>query len=70
MKQQSVDMQIPLNDITDRIAEPPKWWFNGIPRYCDYHPRHARGESIKLLVRVVCLYCMRVFDTAIRFRTH
>jgi hypothetical protein len=58
-------MHVPLMDITDRIAEPPKWWLNGVPRYRDYHPEHARGQNTQLLVRVCCQNCQRVFDTAI-----
>lgn len=52
-------------DITDRIAEPPKWWGKGVPRYCDFHPRHARYGRTVLLVRVACQRCGRRFDTAI-----
>lgn len=58
-------MHVPLMDITDRIAEPPIWWLNGVPRYCDYHPRDASLLRTQLLVRVCCEYCRRVFDTGI-----
>lgn len=52
-------------DITDRIAEPPKWWGKGVPRYCDFDPHRARYGRTVLLVRVACQACGRQFDTAI-----
>ncbi|WP_138995749.1 hypothetical protein [Sphingomonas sp. PAMC 26621] len=57
-------MYYPLMDITDRISEPPKWWFQGIPRYCDYHPSEAAYAPTNLLVKTRCEYCNSEFDVA------
>lgn len=56
-----------LNDITDRIPEPPKWWLEGIPRYCDYHPSHFFCPPTQALVHVRCLGCYQGFDVAYGF---
>lgn len=61
-------MHYPLMDITDRIPEPPKWWLDGIPRYCEYHPGMFAFYKTNLLVRICCQHCHRVFDTAVRTR--
>ncbi len=58
-------MHYPLMDITDRIPEPPTWWLDGIPRYCEYHPDTATFAPTNLLVRVCCQQCRRMFDVAI-----
>jgi len=58
-------MHYPLMDITDRISEPPTWWLNGIPRYCEYAPDRATFARTNMLVRVCCQQCRRAFDVAI-----
>ena len=33
------------SDITERIAETPKWWDeNGAPRYMEFEPRRAANQ--------------------------
>ncbi|HEX8055278.1 MAG TPA: hypothetical protein VF481_01345 [Novosphingobium sp.] len=56
-----------LSDITDRIPDPPRWWSRGIPRYCDFHPRHTlpSGTGLMLLLHVECQACEMKFDVAI-----
>lgn len=58
-------MHYPLMDITDRISEPPTWWLNGIPRYCEYAPDRATFARTNMLVRVCCQQCRRAFAVAI-----
>ena len=59
-------MHIELLDITDRIPEPPKWWINGIPRYCEFTPDRADTFAPTiLLVRSECQQCQKVFDVAL-----
>ena len=56
-----------LNDITERISEAPKWWLEGVPRYCDYHPTRFRSPPTQALVRVNCLGCYQAFEVAYGF---
>jgi hypothetical protein len=58
-------MHYPLMDITNRISEPPTWWLDGIPRYCEYDPDKATFTRTNILVRVCCQQCRRAFDVAI-----
>ncbi len=58
-------MYYPLMDITDRIPEPPKWWLEGIPRYCEYDPDEFTYYETNFLVRIGCQYCRRAFDVAV-----
>lgn len=60
-----------LNDITDRIAEPPLWWMQGVPRYRKFEPYHIGGIGfIVLLVRTECLSCRKAFDVVIATSEH
>ena len=56
-------------DITDRIDEPPSWWVDGIPRYCEYHPHHASMRPIELLVRATCSQCSLTFLISVGSQT-
>jgi hypothetical protein len=39
------------SDITERIAETPKWWDeNGVPRYAEFEPRRAATGCFNLAV--------------------
>jgi hypothetical protein len=60
-------MKIAYTDIIDRISDPPKWWdANGVPRYCDFHPRHAGIYiDVALLVLITCQACGRSFHVGI-----
>jgi len=55
------------DDITERIAEPPKWWDEqGVPRYGDYGPHaiwniYARETA---LVEIACSWCWDHFEVA------
>lgn len=31
-------MHLDYSDITDRISEAPRWWLDGVPRYCEFSP--------------------------------
>lgn len=56
-------MRQSYSDITDRIAEPPKWWDEfGVPRYCDFEPR-ALGDIYTqegALLEIACFACRRI----------
>jgi len=50
-------MKIPYDDILNRIAERPKWWLDGVPRYDDFRPEDATiyGRRVLLVhTRCVC----------------
>lgn len=56
------------DDITSRIAEPPKWWDeNGVPRYCEFHPNAVPDiycdEAV--LFGVTCQGCETRFKVAL-----
>jgi len=55
------------SDITERIAEPPKWWDEyGVPRYAEYD--HYQVANIyaqeTALVEIACSACWRHFEVA------
>ena len=55
------------SDITDRIAEPPKWWDeHGVPRYGEFSPYGVAsiyaGEVA--LVEIACQACADHFNVA------
>jgi hypothetical protein len=55
-------------DITERIAETPKWWDeNGVPRYEDFEPRRAANiYAIEVvLLDIACFMCLRRFQVAL-----
>ena len=54
-------------DITERIAEPPKWWDEqGVPRYADYSPYLIWNiyASETALVEIACSACWHRFQVA------
>ena len=54
------------SDILERIPEPPKWWFQGIPRYSEFSPdlvRYSSGEVA--LIETQCQQCHYPFDVAV-----
>lgn len=56
------------NDITDRIAEPPKWWDeNGVPRYVEFSPyRAANVYAVEVVwLQIACACCLRQFQVAL-----
>lgn len=51
-------------DITERIAEAPKWWDeNAVPRYCDFSPEERANiyTNEVALVEVRCQGCAKLF---------
>lgn len=55
-------------DITDRIAEIPKWWDeNGVPRYVAFEPYHAANiYAVEVvLLDIACFMCTRRFQVAL-----
>jgi hypothetical protein len=32
---------IVYSDIIDRVSETPRWWLDGVPRYCDFSPERV-----------------------------
>jgi hypothetical protein len=57
---------VSYDDILSRIAEPPKWWSGGVPRYLDFTPEAAGvyGAEV-LLVRSACQLCHAIYDIAV-----
>jgi hypothetical protein len=56
------------SDITDRIAETPKWWDeNGVPRYVEFEPRRAANiYAVEVvLLDIACSMCLRRFQVAL-----
>jgi hypothetical protein len=56
------------SDITDRIAEPPKWWDeNGVPRYVEFDPHQAANiYAVEVvLLDIACFMCLRRFQVAL-----
>src|SRR5579864_2676618 len=54
-------------DITERIAEPPKWWDEyGVPRYAEYGPYQVANIYAQetALVEIACSACWRHFEVA------
>jgi hypothetical protein len=59
-------VQPDYSDILSRIAEPPLWWFNGVPRYEPFAPRNLSvGPEENALVLVACQGCDRQFVVGI-----
>ncbi len=55
-------MFIKHDDIRSQIAEPPKWWLNGVPRYCDFSPDECGiYQKEALLVKAACQACHTVY---------
>jgi hypothetical protein len=55
------------DDITERIAEPPKWWDEqGVPRYADFSPYLIWNiyASEAALVEIACSACWNLFQVA------
>ena len=46
-------MYLDYKDLTDRILEAPRWWVDGVPRYCDFSPGqvaiHAKEAALLLI---------------------
>jgi hypothetical protein len=56
------------SDITERIAETPKWWDeNGVPRYVEFEPRRAANiYAVEVvLLDIACFMCLRRFQVAL-----
>jgi hypothetical protein len=56
------------SDITDRIAETPKWWDeHGVPRYVEFEPpRAANIYAVEVvLLDIACFMCLRRFQVAL-----
>jgi hypothetical protein len=50
------------DDITSRISEPPRWWFNGVPRYKHFEPDDLSVSPEQVaLARVACQGCETEF---------
>lgn len=56
---------VSYEDITSRIAEKPKWWFRGVPRYCEFSPQATAALIEVALVRAACESCRQEFRVAI-----
>lgn len=59
------------SDITDRIAEPPRWYDeHAVPRYCDFEPGRVANiyATEAALIEVACQSCRRVFRVAVSSR--
>jgi hypothetical protein len=55
------------SDITERIAEPPKWWDEqGVPRYAEFDPYRVANIYAQetALVEIACSACWRRFEVA------
>lgn len=57
---------IAYTDITSRIAEPPTWWLEGVPRYGPFDPKELNVYNKQsLLVHTVCQICDARFDVGL-----
>jgi len=56
-------MHISYDDITERIAEPPLWWLEGVPRYRSFRPDdlNVYAQTV-VLTEVECQMCFRKFN--------
>lgn len=55
-------MHIRYDDIRSRIAETPKWWLDGVPRYDEFRPGDLDVyASEALLVHIRCQFCHHDF---------
>jgi hypothetical protein len=55
-------------DITSRIADPPKWWDErGVPRYNDFNPRQIADvySQEAALVEIACATCQRRLQVSV-----
>ena len=60
-------MHADYEDIRSLIAAEPKWWDeNGVPRYCDFHPKAAADIYARevCLLLIECQNCRREFRVA------
>ena len=56
-------MHISYDDITKRIAEPPNWWLEGVPRYNSFRPDDLNVYAQEVvLMQVECQMCFRKFN--------
>ncbi|MEG3087256.1 hypothetical protein [Sphingomonas sp. PB4P5] len=56
-------MHISYDDITKRIAEPPNWWLEGVPRYRSFRPDDLDVYAQEVvLMEVECQMCFRKFN--------
>jgi ATPase family associated with various cellular activities (AAA) len=56
------------SDITDRIAESPKWWDErGVPRYAEFEPHRVANIYARevVLIEIACHACGRHFEVAL-----
>lgn len=53
-------------DILSRIPEPPKWFENAVPRFCDFAPTECADIYADecALVLIECQACARKFEVA------
>lgn len=60
-------------DITEKIAEPPKWYDeHGVPRYCEFHPEHCANiyANESVLLDISCQGCGEHFSVAMSWSNH
>lgn len=56
-------MYIEYDDIVSRIAEPPLWWLEGVPRYEPFHHQALCVYAQEaLLVHIRCQICSKDFE--------
>jgi len=52
-------------DLADKTGDKPKWFdTNGVPRFCDFHPKYSPNiyaEEVVLL-KIACQGCSHQFD--------
>ena len=59
-------MYIGYDDILSRIAEPPLWWLDGVPRYEPFHPTAVSVYATEaLLVHIRCQVCARDYHVGL-----
>lgn len=64
-------MHLEYHDILKRIAEPPKWWLDGVPRYDAFSPHDATVYARQVaLVHIECRDCGTRYDVALVYPNH
>lgn len=64
-------MWVSYNDILNRIADPPLWWLDGVPRYQPFKPFETSvyaGEA--LLIEAECQHCGKPFTLGLHSPLH
>jgi|GEM_PF-1366107 len=57
-------MHLQYHDILSRIADPPKWWLDGVPRFDDFSPKGLLSSEVAL-VHSECQDCGVRYDIAV-----